>query len=209
MAAAAIRRSPRTRIHAHTRTGSHAPRGPAPLQTAALRLCTYALLRGRGPRGCGVQWRHWRPRSGDRGGGWKRRPAGRENSGRELPPERPSQETSERETPCAPWTYSGQREAPGTGVLGRSQLLRGCPRPSLRFPGVGATRSRGDRRAGGPGAERLCAAARLSWRRQLVALIHLMRPDGSRSPQHGFCVFSFLSWLIFFNWCFRRVWAAA
>lgn len=75
------------RIHAHTLTGSHAPRGSAPLRTAALRLSlhTRAVARPWAPD-CSAQRHQWRPRSGDRGsGGRSRRPAGRprEDSGPE------------------------------------------------------------------------------------------------------------------------------
>lgn len=56
-------------------------------------------------------------------------------------------------------------EAPGTGASRQLQPLRGCPRPSLRVPGVGAILPRWDRRAEGPAGELLCAAPRPGWQR--------------------------------------------
>lgn len=184
------------RIHAHTLTGSHAPRGSAPLRTAALRLSlhTRAVARPWAP-GCSAQRHQWRPRSGDRGsGGRSRRPAG---PGRTQARNGSGAETSQRETPRAPWRCTGCRKASGARV--------GAPRrpptaePPLPRRGCDAT-ARGD---GGPRARRKSSSAGPQASvGSGVALIHLMRPDGSRSPQHSFCVFSFLSWLVFFNWCY-------
>lgn len=131
-----------------------------------------------------------------------------EDSGRALLPERPRPgDQPEGDAPRAPEILlppldsrdqsRNPRAAPGSA--GRANGRASVSPPWLRFGREGA---------GGPRAGRESGSVR-RWQRQRVALIRLIRPDGSRSPKHGFCVFSFLSWLVSLIGVTRRVWAAA
>lgn len=198
------RRAPRRRralLYAagvESRRPPRAPRAPASVRTPA----QARELRGAPPRrrprpccaavghGCSARRRRWRPRSrteevaGGPGGLGLRAAPGAAQPG----------DQREGDVPRTPEIERLPRGA-------RDRSPRAAPAPT-RAPRAEAPLPRRGC-DGGPRARPQGPAG------SGAALMILMRPDGSRSPQHGFCVFSFLSWLISFNWCFRRVWAAA
>lgn len=78
--------------------------------------------------------------------------------------------------------------------LGSRDLGAGGPQ-GLHFPGMDGIRREGAGKGRGPSPGSRSAPI---GSRGEVALIHLLRPDGGRSPRSAFCVF----FLGLFSWCF-------
>lgn len=162
-------------------------------------LHTRARLPGGGPQGCNAQRHQWRLRSEDQGGGGGtggRRPW--EDSGRALRPERPGP----GDQPKGDAPRAVEMQPPPRGSRDRCRKPWVTPGPARApmakppFPRRGCDSAvRGPEGRGLRGV-RLCTAQGPVGNGSGVALIRLMRPDGSRSPQHCFCVFSFLFWLV-------------
>lgn len=198
-----------THTHAHTHTYA---RGPALVRTAALRLCARAASRCHRP-GAAV-------RSGATGGRGpetrevEKEEAGRpwEGSGRAPRPERPGH--GDRLEGGAPRALEMKRPPRGSRDRYRSPgAAPGPERPPRAKPllprrgwdsaarGAGGPRARPKSGSAGPhGRVGSCSE---------VTLIHLTRPDDSRSPQHGFVFLVFSLGLLSLIGVFHRVRAAA
>lgn len=164
---------------------------------------TRARLGGGGRQGCSAQRRHWRPRSGDQGGGGGTggRPALGGLGTRAAPGATRAWRPARGRRPLCPGDAAAAAGLPGPGP----EPL-GDPRPCAVAHGRASVSPLwlqfGREGAGGPRARPDSGSARPQGpdgNGSGVALIRLMRPDGSRSPQHVLWVFSFLFGL--FNWC--------
>lgn len=136
------------RIHAHTLTGSHAPRGSAPLRTAALRLSLHT-------RAVARPWAPTAVRSGTSGGRGpeteevEEEAGGRPAQGGLRPGTARARRPARGRRPARPGDALGAARLPEPG----SELPGGRPRLSLRFPGVGAMPPRGGTEGRGPGGK--------------------------------------------------------
>lgn len=164
---------------------------------------TRARLGGGGPQGCSAQRRHWRPRSGDQGGGGGTggRPALGGLGTRAAPGATRAWRPARGRRPLCPGDAAAAAGLPGPGP----EPL-GDPRPCAVAHGRASVSPLwlqfGREGAGGPRARPDSGSARPQGpdgNGSGVALTRLMRPDGSRPPQHVLWVFSFLFGL--FNWC--------